>query len=123
MHTTNPVIFPVIELVDRLTIAQVKHEITGANQAELDWYFQQFTQHDFAAIQSELDELRAVHRQIWKLESDIRQGKEQSLGLEEIGRRALAIRDWNNRRVQLKNSMADKLHCAVKEIKKDHASE
>lgn len=116
-------IFPVIELVDRLAIAQVKHEITGANDAELNWYLDQFNQLDFAHIQTELAQLKAVHQQIWALESDIRQGKEHNLGLEEIGRRALEIRDWNNQRVKLKNLMAAKLHCTVREIKKDHASE
>ena len=42
--------FPVIELVDRYTIAQVKYDRTqGANQAELDFYQ---TQIDLLDIQS-----------------------------------------------------------------------
>jgi len=42
--------------------------------------------------------------------------------LEEIGRRAIAIRDWNNKRLVLKNSAAELLKCDVREIKKDHLS-
>lgn len=50
-------------------------------------------------------------------------GTEANLPLEEIGRRAIKIRDWNNRRIALKNSMAEKLDCTVREIKKDHLSQ
>ena len=43
--------FPVIELVDRYTIAIVKHERTsGANQAELDFYTEQMQEIDTRAI-------------------------------------------------------------------------
>jgi len=31
-------LFPILELADRLAIAEIKFERTGANQAELDWY-------------------------------------------------------------------------------------
>ena len=48
---------------------------------------------------------------------------EDQLELAEIGRRAIEIRDWNNKRVKLKNTIAEKLGCVVREIKKDHASE
>ena len=47
--------FPIIELVDRYTIARVKYEkTTGANQAELDFYQAQINQLDVYAIQAEL---------------------------------------------------------------------
>ena len=35
--------FPVIELVDRLAIAEIKWQRTRANSAELLWYQQQIT--------------------------------------------------------------------------------
>lgn len=57
-----------------------------------------------------------VNSKIWNSESDIRQGKE--LDLEDVGRRALSIRDFNRQRVALKNSISQ-----YKEIKLDHVSE
>jgi len=116
--------FPVIELVDRYTIARVKYEKTsGANQAELDFYQQQIDQLDVELIQAELTELENVHRRIWALEDDFKKRRIDGVDLAEIGRRALEIRDINNYRVQYKNAMADKLNDPVREIKKDHTSE
>jgi hypothetical protein len=57
------------------------------------------------------------------LEKELKSGRENELPLEEIGRRAIKIRDWNNKRVSIKNAMAEKLSCPVREIKKDHLSE
>ena len=59
-----------------------------------------------------------TNNKMWDLESDIRQGKEKELGLEEVGRRALAIRNLNKQRIALKNSISQ-----YKEIKSNHASE
>jgi len=116
--------FPVIELVDRYTIARVKYKKTsGANQAELDFYQQQIDQLDVELIQAELTELENVHMRIWALEDDFKKCRIDGVDLSEIGRRALEIRDINNYRVQYKNAMADKLNDPVREIKKDHTSE
>lgn len=65
--------------------------------------------------------LYVVNGQIWDLEAEIRAGNDGSITLEEIGRRALAIRNFNKGRVALKNQMND-LFGAPKEIKVDHAS-
>jgi hypothetical protein len=59
-----------------------------------------------------------TNKNIWNLESDIRQGKENELGLEEVGRRALAIRDFNKQRIAFKNSISQN-----QEIKINHLSE
>lgn len=115
--------FPVIELIDRYAIAKLKFEKTSANQAELDFYLDQLSCYDLAKIDQELDELYNIHKTIWNLESELKSGKEHLLKLSEIGRRAIEIRNWNNRRVKLKNAIADKLGCVVKEIKQDHLSE
>jgi hypothetical protein len=117
-------LFPVIELIDRLSIARIKHEITnGANQEELDWYENQASQFDLFVVAQEIEKLSQIHRQIWQLESDLKSFKEHNHTLEEIGRRAILIRDHNHRRISIKNIIAEKLGCSVKEIKKDHASE
>jgi len=116
-------VFPVVELLDRLSIAELKFEKTQANQAELDFYRAQVTNLDLSKVRLQMLELGLIHRTIWDLEYLIKSGQEQQLSLDEIGVRALAIRDFNRMRVKLKNTMAEILGDSVQEIKKDHASE
>jgi hypothetical protein len=116
--------FPIIELVDRYTIACIKYEKTaGANLAELAFYQEQITKLNLELIKDELNELTNIHRRIWALEDDFKKCRIDGVNLAEIGRRALEIRDINNYRVQYKNSIAEKLNDPVREIKKDHTSE
>ena len=61
--------------------------------------------------------LLEINNKIWDLEFDIRRGKEKELGLEEVGRRAITIRDFNKKRVTLKNSISK-----YKDIKINHVS-
>ena len=68
-----------------------------------------------------LRELYKINGLIWALESDIRKGKEGQLGLEEVGRRALEIRNYNQKRVEIKNKIAGELG-HFKDVKIDHAS-
>ena len=111
----NP-IFPVIELVDRLAIAEVKFQRTKANEEELQWYVNQSLRIDLSLVVDEYAQLKEIHNKIWELEALLKTGRETELSLEEIGRRAIAIRDHNNKRVALKNAMAEKLSCPVREI-------
>jgi hypothetical protein len=115
--------FPVIELVDRYSIAKLKFDKTSANLDELEFYQQQVQQFDLTSVADELELLYGIHSKIWALESELKTGREQELPLEEIGRRAIAIRDLNNQRVSLKNKLAERLGCVVREIKKDHLSQ
>ena len=115
--------FPIIELIDRLAIADVKFKRTGANKEELTWYMNQATQLDLKSVEDLYMNLVAIHNQIWELEAQLKTGREAELPLEEIGRRAIAIRDHNNKRVAIKNSIAERLECSVREIKQDHLSE
>jgi hypothetical protein len=78
---------------------------------------------DLTEIVNEYEDLKCIHNEIWELESELKTGREAELSLEEIGRRAIAIRDHNNKRVKLKNAMAEKLSCPVREIKQDHLSQ
>lgn len=114
---------PVIELFDRLAIAEIKFEITGQNQLELEHYKNQVSCFDISLVADELIQLKNIHKNIWGLEKELKTGVEHQLPLEEIGRRAIKIRDWNNKRVALKNTIAEKLSCPVREIKQDHLSE
>jgi hypothetical protein len=116
-------VFPIIELVDRLAIAEVKFQRTKANEEELLWYMNQALHINLGKIANEYEDLKRIHNEIWSLEAELKTGREAELALEEIGRRAIAIRDHNNKRVALKNLIAEKLSCPVREIKKDHLSE
>lgn len=47
--------------------------------------------------------LMFMNRLIWELENEMRNGGESRLGLEEVGRRAIKIRDFNKKRIEYKN--------------------
>jgi len=117
------IVFPIIELIDRLAIAEIKFEKTQLNSEEYQWYQAQFNKLQMQDIQVEYQNLKNIHLQIWNLESDLKSGLEHKHSLAEIGRRAIEIRNWNNQRIKLKNSIAEKLNCNVREIKSDHLSE
>ena len=113
--------FPTIELYDRLAIAELKWEKTGANKEELEWYQGQLTVPE--DLKDLFNELKHIHSLIWSLEWELKTGQEEKLELAEIGRRAIAIRDMNNKRIAFKNTIAEKLNDPVREIKQDHLSE
>lgn len=115
---------PVLELVDRLCIARVKHQRTsGANQVELDWYEAAFAQlPQSPELDYNVEAMTAIHNAIWELEWQLKSGVEDQLPLEEIGKRAIRIRDYNNKRISFKNSIASLLGHPVRELKHDHLS-
>jgi hypothetical protein len=121
---------PELELIDRLCIARVKYErTTGGNQDDLDWYedrYQELTQSLTAdqldQLNNDIQEITKIHNQIWNLEWQLKSGVEHLLPLDEIGRRAIAIRDWNNKRITYKNSIAALFGLKLREIKTDHLS-
>jgi hypothetical protein len=115
--------FPIIELVDRLCIAEIKYERTGLNEFELNWYKSQLDKININDIDNELQQLKIIHNQIWDLESDLKSFKEHKLTFEEIGKRAIEIRNLNHERIKLKNIMAEKCNCFVREIKHNHLSQ
>jgi hypothetical protein len=65
--------------------------------------------------------LLVANGNVWKLESAIRKGMDGELGLEEVGRRALKIREFNKFRVGLKDSLSKTLG-GFRHVKTDHAS-
>lgn len=117
------VFFPLGELIDRYVIAKLKLDRTQNNQLEFEFYQEQVSFINLKSIDRELAELYNVHCQIWDLESQLKSGLEDQLPLEEIGRRAITIRDWNRKRVILKNVIAEILSDPIREIKKDHLSQ
>lgn len=113
---------PISEIADRYSITLLKSErIEGVNlQDELNTYKQELDKYN--DIQPFIDRLYTINGEIWNLESDIRKGKENLLGLEEVGRRAIMIRGKNKIRVGIKNEMVEKYEEGFKDIKMNHAS-
>lgn len=109
------------DLVDRFSIVKLKSERTEVDCSD-----------EFAALIQEINKtdglidfvqnLYTVNGLIWDLESDIRKGKEGELGLEEVGRRAIAIRELNGKRVAIKNEVNTIYNSGFTEIKINHAS-
>lgn len=122
---------PQLELIDRLCIARIKFErINGSNKDELDWYEDRYkeliadlSQDQLDQLQNDIEEITRIHNKIWDLEWQLKSGVEHLLPLDEIGRRAIAIRDWNNKRITYKNSIAALFGLKLREIKTDHLSD
>ncbi len=112
---------PISEVADRYSIALLKRERASAdNQKEIDTLHEELiTYKDSLEFVLKLKE---VNGKIWDLESDIRKGKEAELGLEEVGRRAIAIRELNKIRVGYKNEMVKIYGEGFEDIKMNHAS-
>lgn len=71
-----------------------------------------------------IDRLSIVNLKVAFLEADLRAGKEAELGLEEVGRRAIQIRNLNRERIALKNALNERLDPeSFPEVKVNHASE
>jgi hypothetical protein len=108
------------EIADRYSIIKLKSERTDVDCKE-----------EFNTLKNELngdeiyayvDQLYEVNGRIWDLESDIRKGKEGELGLEEVGRRAIMIRDFNKERINIKNTINTIYKTGFIEKKINHAS-
>ncbi len=103
---------PLSELCDRWTIARLKLQRlpqSMANHEELQRQIEHYaTGIDTTDKQLTLltDELHAVNGKIWDEEHGIRRCIEDHLPLEEIGKKALAIRDLNMVRISVKNKIA-----------------
>lgn len=115
--------FPITELIDRYLIAEIKQEKSGKNINELEFYQKQIEKYPLQKVFDFMQELKSIHLDIWELEKELKTGAEQDLSLEEIGRRAIAIRNKNNQRVECKNKIAEVLGCDLREFKQDHLSE
>lgn len=115
---------PIADIADRCTILLLK--VLRARDAEAAQLIRPYF--DMALNDVSLDlfaKLFDVNSRIWDLEAEVRDLKRsKELSFEEIGRRAIAIRDWNAKRIAIKNAISqaanEPQHC---EVKRDHASE
>lgn len=109
------------DILDRYSISLLKKERANAeNQTEIEELEKEMRK--YKNIEEHVEKLIDVNGKIWDLESDIRRGKEGELGLEEVGRRAIAIRELNKIRVGYKNNIVDIFKEGYKDIKINHAS-
>jgi hypothetical protein len=105
----------VSDMADRYSICQLKKEhghYVDRELMALDNALKNYTN-----ISVYILRLKEINKRIWDLESDIRLGKENELGLEEVGRRAIMIRNINNERIAIKNEIVDKYDEGFKETK------
>jgi hypothetical protein len=113
--------WPLADLIDRLSILTLKADHAPGDLALASECRRLATALRDTDHQRHLAALVNINRRIWDLEADIRQGKEGRLGLDEVGRRALAIRDLNAERIRLKNAIATEIG-EFEDVKIDHAS-
>jgi hypothetical protein len=112
------------DIVDRWTIAYLKFYRGGVDtSSEINEYVDYCKSYDQKLISNSFEALLKHNGDIWLLESDIRLGKEGELGLEEVGIRALQIRDYNKLRIDVKNKLNLHFNEGFIEKKVNHASQ
>jgi hypothetical protein len=118
---------PIAEVLDRYSILLLKIERTRCDfSEEYDQYHNAVKDYrdlySGDGVDGFIGRLVEVNGKIWDMESDIRSGKEGKFTLEEVGKRAIAIRNINNERVKIKNEIANHYKSGFIEIKINHAS-
>lgn len=68
-------------------------------------------------------QLYEINGKIWDLETLIGEGRNNQISLEEVGRAALKIREYNSQRIKIKNKVVEKTGIGHKEVKMYHASQ
>ena len=118
---------PISEILDRYSISILKKERANAeNEIEINDLYSEILEYkkmNDEIINDYINKLIEINGKIWDLESDIRKGKEGELGLEEVGRRAIQIREYNKVRVGYKNKIVETFNEGYKDIKMNHVSE
>lgn len=117
--------YPISEVIDRISICKLKVEHIGEPQceAELNFLKNGVLSYKFQDTEYYIQKLYEINSKIWDLEADIRGCKEKSLGLDEIGKRTLLIRDYNKARVAIKNEIIRKSKMGFEDIKINHLSQ
>ena len=123
----KPVITPIPEVADRYTIALLKIERLDASEIDVDEmqrqidYYKEGLDLDNPELADLVDKLYHVNGLMWDAEHAIRKGQDEGLGLEEIGTRAIHIRDLNRDRMKVKNDIIDLTGDGFKDAKMNYA--
>ena len=127
--------YPLDELIDKRSIIQLKLERIHDSEADKDALRKEFYDYSKAikdyikmgvctAGQTEEwhNELYEANARTWDLETNIRRGQIGDMGLEEIGRTAIKIRENNGIRVGIKSRIVEETGRGYKDVKMNHAS-
>ena len=123
----KPIITPIPEVADRYTIALLKIQRLDASEIDVDEMQQQINYYkegldlDNPDLADLVDKLYHVNGLMWDAEHAIRKGQDEGLGLEEIGTRAIHIRDLNRDRMKVKNDIIDLTGDGFKDAKMNYA--
>lgn len=111
------------DLVDRMTILTMKVYFGDEQSISEHRYLEQgmMAFRLPGKLITNIMRLQLMNRLIWELENEIRKGGEDKFGLEEVGRRAVRIRDLNKKRIEYKN-LINELAKGFKETKIAHRS-
>ena len=121
------IITPIPEVADRYTIALLKIERLDASEIDVDEmqrqidYYKEGLDLDNPELTDLVDKLYRVNGLMWDAEHAIRKGQDEGLGLEEIGTRAIHIRDLNRDRMKVKNDIIDLTGDGFKDAKMNYA--
>ena len=118
----------VADIIDRASIACLKAEKIREDESIREWktFSEEIKTLEIKYPKIPIDRffqfLIKINDMIWKLESDVRQGKLDG-ALSEVGRRAIEIREHNNLRIQVKNIINTLCDTGFMDIKRDHGSQ
>ena len=125
----DQIITPLPEVVDRYTICQIKLESLDHTQIDIDSMKDQLEYYkkgiDFTNTQliKLSKDLYNVNGRIWDTEGSIRAGLDDELGYDEIGKRAVQVRDLNRVRMSIKNDITELTGEGFKDCKMNYAGE
>lgn len=105
------------DIVDRYNICRLKSE-RGHIDTSIEFGELSIEVLKYEGILPYIDQLYELNGKIWDLEADIKTENEKTLGIEEIGRRAIQIRDLNNVRNAVKKEINLKYNEGFDTIKK-----
>lgn len=126
--------YPLDELLDKVSIMQLKFERIPDLEDKSKWinelrkYSQAIGIYVGEGICTReqvtgwFEELYKINGRVWDLEAAVRQGKDQELGYEEIGKRAIAVREMNKERISVKSKVVETTGVGYKDVKVNHAS-
>jgi len=116
------------DIIDRLVIFQLKMERIGdpvykrAFREYLHELFVLFVVYPEVDWWSFILESLNYNKEVWRLESSVRQGKMEN-DAEKVKQGTAEIREWNKKRIDVKNRINELTSEGFKETKKDHLSQ
>ena len=125
--SVQPIVTPMPEVVDRYTIAMLKIERLSENEIDVEDmqrqidYYKTGIDLSNTELRQLVEALYEINGKMWDAEHAIRAGQDESLGLEEIGKRALHIRDLNRIRMKVKNDIIELTGDGFKDCKMNYA--